>query len=116
MRLVKWFLFVAAATVVFYNLLPEQQRQAPVLTEQQRPTPVPPEPRRASLVIPEQQRPASIPAESRRPAKPAFYCDGRQYCSQMTSCQEAKQFLRNCPGMKMDGNHDGIPCEAQWCG
>lgn len=42
-------------------------------------------------------------------------CDGRIYCSQMTSCQEAKFFLRNCPGTKMDGNNDGVPCEKQWC-
>ncbi|HEX8594360.1 MAG TPA: excalibur calcium-binding domain-containing protein [Pseudomonas sp.] len=45
----------------------------------------------------------------------AFKCDGRQYCSQMTSCAEAKSFLQNCPGMKMDGNNDGVPCETQWC-
>ncbi|MGY2199084.1 excalibur calcium-binding domain-containing protein [Pseudomonas gingeri] len=45
----------------------------------------------------------------------AFHCDGRQYCSQMTSCEEAKQFLRNCPGMKMDGDGNGVPCERQWC-
>lgn len=44
-----------------------------------------------------------------------FRCDGRTYCSQMTSCQEAKFFLNNCPGAKMDGDQDGIPCEKQWC-
>lgn len=44
-----------------------------------------------------------------------FKCDGRIYCSQMTSCAEATYFLRNCPGTKMDGNNDGIPCERQWC-
>ena len=44
-----------------------------------------------------------------------FKCDGRTFCSQMTSCQEAKFFLKNCPNTKMDGNNDGIPCEAQWC-
>ena len=42
-------------------------------------------------------------------------CDGRRYCSQMSSCEEATWFLKNCPGMKMDGNNDGVPCEAQWC-
>ena len=42
-------------------------------------------------------------------------CDGRVYCSQMTSCREAKFFLKNCPGVKMDGNRDGVPCEEQWC-
>jgi len=44
-----------------------------------------------------------------------FKCDGRTYCSQMTSCGEATFFLKNCPGTKMDGDNDGIPCEKQWC-
>ncbi|EIC30301.1 putative calcium-binding protein [Methylomicrobium album BG8] len=44
-----------------------------------------------------------------------FTCDGRTHCSQMTSCEEATFFINNCPGTKMDGNHDGIPCERQWC-
>lgn len=48
-------------------------------------------------------------------AAPAYRCDGRLYCSQMTSCAEAKWFLNHCPGVKMDGNHDGRPCEQQWC-
>lgn len=42
-------------------------------------------------------------------------CDGRTYCSQMTSCAEARYFLANCPNTKMDGDHDGEPCEEQWC-
>ena len=44
-----------------------------------------------------------------------FECDGRTYCSQMTSCQEATYFINNCPNTKMDGNNDGVPCESQWC-
>jgi len=44
-----------------------------------------------------------------------FRCDGRTHCSQMRSCAEATFFLRNCPGVLMDGNHDGVPCEQQWC-
>jgi hypothetical protein len=44
-----------------------------------------------------------------------FICDGRVYCSQMKSCDEAKYFLEYCPNVKLDGNHDGIPCEKQWC-
>lgn len=44
-----------------------------------------------------------------------FACDGRQHCSQMTSCEEARYFLKHCPGVQMDGNHDGEPCEEQWC-
>ncbi|AFL74634.1 cold shock domain-containing protein [Thiocystis violascens] len=44
-----------------------------------------------------------------------FQCDGRTHCSQMTSCAEAEYFLRHCPDTRMDGNHDGEPCEQQWC-
>ena len=40
-----------------------------------------------------------------------FKCDGRVYCSQMTSRAEAEFFVRNCPDTKMDGDRDGIPCE-----
>lgn len=40
-----------------------------------------------------------------------FKCDGRQYCSQMTSREEAEFFVKNCPDTKMDGDRDGIPCE-----
>jgi hypothetical protein len=65
-------------------------------------TPVP-KPLRAGFVT-------EPPLESR------FNCDGRTHCSQMTSCEEATYFLRNCPGVEMDGNGDGEPCETQWCG
>jgi len=45
-----------------------------------------------------------------------FRCEGKVYCSQMTSCGEAVFYLRNCTGTKMDGAGDGVPCERQWCG
>jgi hypothetical protein len=45
----------------------------------------------------------------------SYRCDGRTHCSQMTSCEEATYFLRNCPGTQMDGEGDGVPCERQWC-
>lgn len=48
-------------------------------------------------------------------SKAQYRCDGRTHCSQMTSCEEATFFLRNCPGTKMDGDGDGVPCERQWC-
>lgn len=44
-----------------------------------------------------------------------FVCDGRERCSQMTSCAEATYFLKHCPDTKMDGDKDGMPCEDQWC-
>lgn len=40
-----------------------------------------------------------------------FKCDGRQHCSQMSSYDEAKFFIKNCPNTKMDGDKDGVPCE-----
>lgn len=65
---------------------------------------------------------ASAATGARTQAAPAatapsgrFSCDGRQYCSQMKSCDEAKYFLANCPDPKMDGDGNGIPCEKQWC-
>lgn len=51
-----------------------------------------------------------------------FRCDGRTRCNEMTSCEEAKFFLANCPGVEMDGRRqgqggmgDGVPCEHHWC-
>lgn len=52
--------------------------------------------------------PITLPIDS-------FKCDGRVHCSQMTSCSEAMYFLSRCPGVKMDGDGDGLPCEDQWC-
>lgn len=45
----------------------------------------------------------------------SFQCEGKQLCPQMSSCAEATFYLRNCPGTKMDGDGDGVPCESQWC-
>jgi cold shock CspA family protein len=73
--------------------------------------------RNASTAQPRSQpstpQPARVPAQATE--SPAFRCDGRTRCSQMTSCTEAKFFSNNCPGTQMDGDHDGIPCEEQWC-
>ena len=96
---------------------PGQARQQPTLeqlnAEEKR--------RRAAAAAnkPEQAPPvaATAPAPvATAISKPGgFQCDGRQYCAQMKSCAEAKYFLLNCPGVKMDGDGNGIPCEKQWC-
>jgi len=44
-----------------------------------------------------------------------YSCQGKQHCSQMVSCKEARYYLKNCPNVKIDGNNDGEPCESQWC-
>lgn len=59
--------------------------------------------------------PAAIVTTPAARGPTAYRCDGRRYCSQMTSCEEATWFLRHCPGTEMDGDGDGVPCERQWC-
>ena len=61
--------------------------------------------------------PAALPPRTERPPAPAapLRCDGRTRCSQMRSCDEARYFLQHCPGVQMDGDGDGVPCESQWC-
>ena len=45
-----------------------------------------------------------------------YTCSGKTRCSQMTSCEEANFYLRNCPNTAIDGDNDGIPCEDEFCG
>lgn len=73
--------------------------------------------RRAAAERPKELLPAPAPAVAPAPTTrlSGFSCDTRKHCSQMRSCEEAKYFLANCPGVKMDGDGDGIPCEEQWC-
>lgn len=58
---------------------------------------------------------APRPLVASEPVAQKFSCDGRTHCSQMTSCDEAMFFIKNCPNTQMDGNGDGVPCEKQWC-
>ncbi len=55
-------------------------------------------------------------AQNKTTSASSFRCDGRQHCSQMSSREEAEFFVRNCPNTKMDGDHDGEPCEndSRW--
>ena len=40
---------------------------------------------------------------------------GKVDCSEMSSCDEAKYYLQNCPGTQLDPDGDGIPCETGVC-
>jgi len=71
--------------------------------------PVPPQNTTAPATRPSPSATATATATSYR-------CDGRTRCSQMSSCAEATFFLNNCPGVKMDGDGNGVPCEQQVCG
>jgi len=54
---------------------------------------------------------SSVPKKSNS----TYICSGKKHCSEMTSCEEATFYQNNCPGTKMDGDRDGVPCESQWC-
>jgi endonuclease YncB( thermonuclease family) len=43
---------------------------------------------------------------------PAFQCGSKLYCSEMVSCDEARFYLRSCGLTRLDGDGDGVPCEA----
>ena len=58
---------------------------------------------------------SQLPSNDPSAIQQIYQCDGRTYCSQMTSCEEATFFINNCPDTKMDGDNDGVPCESQWC-
>jgi len=68
----------------------------------------------SDVIETDQSAPITAPHKSTKPNS-SYNCDGRTYCSQMTSCEEATFFINNCPNTKMDGDNDGIPCEKQWC-
>ncbi|WP_281425989.1 excalibur calcium-binding domain-containing protein [Methylomagnum ishizawai] len=39
-------------------------------------------------------------------------CSSKRTCGQMASCDEARHYLTDCGMSKLDGDHDGIPCES----
>lgn len=72
--------------------------------------------KKGAVAEPVIQIPHVIPIKVQPYIPPAaiYKCDGRQYCSQMGSYEEAKYFIQHCANMKMDGDNDGIPCERQF--
>lgn len=58
--------------------------------------------------------PATDPTPAPAAASPAptFSCGAKTTCGQMSSCAEARYYLTQCGLTRLDGNHDGIPCET----
>jgi hypothetical protein len=69
-----------------------------------------------ALYVQRRYRPPDIESLPETTEKAKFQCQGKRRCSEMTSCEEATFYLENCPGVEIDGDADGIPCESQWCG
>lgn len=41
-----------------------------------------------------------------------FSCNGKRYCREMASCDEAMFYLNQCGVYKLDRDRDGVPCET----
>jgi hypothetical protein len=41
-----------------------------------------------------------------------FQCGAKTWCREMVSCEEARFHLESCGLTRLDGDGDGIPCEA----
>lgn len=39
-------------------------------------------------------------------------CGSKRYCKEMSTCEEAKFYLTQCDLSRLDGDHDGVPCES----
>jgi endonuclease YncB( thermonuclease family) len=48
-----------------------------------------------------------VAPEAERPS-----CGAKRYCREMTSCEEARFYLVSCALTRLDGDGDGVPCEA----
>lgn len=59
------------------------------------------------------QHPAGfVPQHSPTVAPDDSACGKKRHCSEMTSCEEARHYLTKCGIETMDGDGDGVPCEA----
>lgn len=55
------------------------------------------------------------PRPSTEPGQRSPECGSKRYCREMTSCEEARFYLRECGLGGMDGDRDGVPCEQGVC-
>ena len=56
-----------------------------------------------------QRKPSNSTAVNAKP----FTCGTKTYCREMTSCDEAYFYLEECELTRLDGDGDGVPCEAK---
>lgn len=59
----------------------------------------------------------SLPSDESRPKENVteeqpYKCGTKRYCKEMESCDEALYFYQVCNVSRLDGDKDGIPCEA----
>lgn len=49
--------------------------------------------------------------ESPKEGSSGFACEGKRFCREMNSCDEARFYLNQCGVNRLDGDNDGVPCE-----
>ena len=59
-----------------------------------------------------QATPKSCASAAKRAIAPRVSCGTKRWCREMSSCIEAIAFLNQCGVDTIDGDNDGIPCEA----
>jgi len=52
------------------------------------------------------------PAEAAPSERTAAAYGSKRYCREMVSCDEARHYLSACGLTRLDGDSDGIPCDA----
>lgn len=57
-------------------------------------------------------KPAPRRSEAPRAERASFSCGAKRYCTQMTSCEEARFHLKQCGLSRLDADGDGVPCES----
>lgn len=55
---------------------------------------------------------ALVGSQPKRSASAVGQCGTKRYCREMSSCQEAIYFLRQCRLNRLDSDGDGTPCES----
>ena len=56
--------------------------------------------------------PAVTPSSPPPTTQTGYTCAGKTTCGQMSGCAEAKFYLTQCGLSRLDGDHDGTPCES----
>jgi len=52
------------------------------------------------------------PAQAAPAERAAAACGSKRYCREMVSCEEARHYLSACGLTRLDGDGDGVPCDA----
>lgn len=59
-----------------------------------------------------QRTPAPRRPSTTTGSRAGFSCGVKQYCSQMSSCADARRHLARCGLGRLDSDSDGVPCES----